>query len=1190
MIKQIKKFGVSLRHYIWLIGIVLIVSVNNHVYSQNPIRFVRAYGPPPTNVGGIPVGINMIYLDEVQYITADSGYIAAGMATYVSGTSGFPPVPQIVPPQFFVIRTDKWGRPLWMKGLENAGGPDHAHSIVQTSDGNFVVVGQTTLGGTDSGQVAVVKLASNGASILWAIRMGTNVPEDKADALSVIEHSSGKIIVAGYDSSTNNLRDGLIFALDQNGNLLWQSSIGNTNTAEGFEDVIEAHNGNVIALGYREGQIYLVEVDPNNGNVITTKTYGVAAPLARGVAIAPNPSGGYVITGMLVVGANPTMLVISIDDSYNVQWSKIYSSASQSQGFDVKVHNNVIYLVGNAPPVNNFAQMILSLVALNSTTGNILWDIGFTDQFTSAFVGAGIDITPTGPVFVGWHTAFGSSGANVSYQGMMVKTDFSGNVIAMDTCLQVDVALTDSPIVLTTGSGGIRTQRLTRYTLSININNLTDHDSICVTDVYCNLLIDSVKTTNVLCVGDTSGFAYYWISGGTQTYTHYLSNGQVFTGDTVGSLPAGTYIDSIVDAAGCFIIDTFEILAPDTVTIAIDSVQHPSGCATNDGWVKISVTGGTSPYTITWSNGATGDSITGLGQGVYVVEVSDSNGCYATDTVVLNPQGGLSVNVTHANPLCNGDSSGWIKVTVSGGTTPYTHTWSNGMTGDSIYNLPAGTYIDSIYDANGCWIMDTITLVNPPAIVVNAIDSSSPSSCGASDGWIKVSVNGGTPPYTITWSNGATGDSIGGLSSGVYIFTIADSNSCSHTDTVTLSEPGAPQVVSTVVKPPTCNGDASGWIYVQVSGGTQPYTHNWSNGTSTSSDTLYGVGAGTYTDTIVDASGCQTVITVNVSDPPPLELITNSGNPTSCSSPDGWATVNVSGGKGPYIITWSTGAVGDSLYGVGPGTYTVYVRDSLGCIDSALVVLSSPDAPVITLSEELVSCDPPSYKVIINVDGGTEPYVVYWGNYDTTTALTNTLPPGNFIIVVKDLQGCVAYDTLNLEFMDTVWAITKPQIDTITPGDTVQLHAETNGGTWWWTPGEYLNDSLDLNPFAQPITTTEFYFYSYNAQGCFDIDTVLIVVEGEPIVHFPDYFSPNGDGQNDIFRPLFWGDVEILWRVYNRWSEIVFEGTEDEAWDGTYKGKPQQMDAYVLVAFITPRQGSQKGKTTKIVKNILLIR
>ena len=1131
--------------------------------GQTSIRFIRTYGNG---------GLGEYYLHDVKYVASDSGYVAIGEERSLGR-------------KFFAVKTDKWGRPQWMITLDNSQ-TEHGHGIIPTSDGNYVLVGQTKLGGTDKGDIAIVKVNGSGTSVLWAIHLGSGVSQERSDAISVIEHSSGNYIVAGLDTILNGpgLREGALVAVDPNGNVLWHACIGESSD-DVFEDVIEGHNGNIIAVGKKDASGYLVEVDPTNGSLISTKVYTVAG--IGGVVfngIARKPSGGYVVTGASI-SLPSSMLVVSLDNQFNVLWSNVYQAPFDSWGNDVVVKGDTIYIVGHAESVNNTANRIPVIVAIDANTGNIIWDIGFDDSNPAHSIPyKGIDLTPTGPVIAGWK--------GIVPLGLIAKTDFSGMVIGLDTCVQVDVNLTKNAFPLSVSSGGTAKQRLNVNNLSISISQITGHDSICVTSITCTpIVLDSMRVDTVQCPGDTSAMVYFWFSGTTGPVTHHLSNGQIFTGDTIGPLPEGAYTDTIFGTAGCPpIIVSFNISSKDSVEItAIDS-SAPSSCGASDGWIKITVAGGTSPYNVSWSNGASGDSIGGLAQGTYIVYISDVNGCSTQDTITLTAPNNLNVQVVTFNPLCYGDSSGWIKVSVTGGSSPYTHVWSNGMTGDSIYGLPAGIYIDSIYDASGCWTMDTIQLTNPAPLNVASLQTAPPSSCNASDGWIKVSAGGGIPPYTYSWSNGANGDSIGNLSDGTYIVTITDSVGCSMQDTITLQGPGAPQVSGVSVRPPTCNGDSTGIVIVTVTGGTPPYTHNWSNGTTTTSDTLIGIPAGTYVDTIIDATGCMTLVSVEVNEPPQMDVTVQTNSPSSCSAQDGMAVAIPSGGIPPYSYSWSNGTTDDTLQGIGPGVYSVIVTDSLGCTDSATVLLTSPDAPSFSVSSELISCSPPSFQIEIAVNSDNSPFVIYWIGYDTTTQLIDTLPPGNYIVIVEDNGGCQAFDTITLRPVDTVWAEVSPQVDTISPGDSVLLNANTNGGIWWWSPGAYLNDSLSLNPVAVPVTTTTFYFHSYNGQGCYDIDTVIIVVEGEPIVYFPDYFSPNGDGSNDLYRPIYWGDVKIMWKVYNRWSQIVFEGDEQDAWDGTLNGKPQAMDSYVLVATIIPKGSTQETKPTVIRKNILLIR
>jgi hypothetical protein len=119
----------------------------------------------------------------------------------------------------------------------------------------------------------------------------------------------------------------------------------------------------------------------------------------------------------------------------------------------------------------------------------------------------------------------------------------------------------------------------------------------------------------------------------------------------------------------------------------------------NNGQISLSVTGGTGAYTYLWSDGNTSQNRTGLAPGTYSVTVADANNCTQTlgGLEITQPAAALSLSETHVNVLCFGGNNGSIDLTVSGGTTPYTYSWTK--TGSSftastedLGSLIAGTY------------------------------------------------------------------------------------------------------------------------------------------------------------------------------------------------------------------------------------------------------------------------------------------------------------------------------------------------------------------------------------------------------------------------------------------------------------------------------------------------------------------
>jgi len=214
----------------------------------------------------------------------------------------------------------------------------------------------------------------------------------------------------------------------------------------------------------------------------------------------------------------------------------------------------------------------------------------------------------------------------------------------------------------------------------------------------------------------------------------------------------------------------------------------------------------------------------------------------------------LTFNTNEVNISCNGINDGFITGNASGGNAPYTYQWTNGATSNTISNLTAGTYTLTLTDAYNCAYIQSYQITEPNALTTN-ISSTDQSYYQTNDGTANVNVSGGTMPYTYNWSNGAATASVSNLAPGNYSVTVMDAQGCQIVEQFTIMAISCTpvQAAFTITNESGTNVN-DGSIMVSPSGGTAPYTYNWSTGAS--SQNLSNVDTGNYSVTVTDANGC----------------------------------------------------------------------------------------------------------------------------------------------------------------------------------------------------------------------------------------------------------------------------------------------------------------------------------------------
>lgn len=270
-----------------------------------------------------------------------------------------------------------------------------------------------------------------------------------------------------------------------------------------------------------------------------------------------------------------------------------------------------------------------------------------------------------------------------------------------------------------------------------------------------------------------SGTAEAIASGGTIPYDYLWENAA-----TTAAIPIagqGMHAVTITDANGCSTNASIVVSPGDE--LELDLVQNVILChGDNDGTATVTPLTGTAPWTWAWNHGATDSLLTNLGSGNYTVTVSDANGCIGQLTFSLEAPPPLELALNAPEWLCPGDS-GAITATAFGGTAPYTYLWNTGVT-DSIVTGGAGSYSLTVTDSNGCNQFQTVDLQETPPLSVQFDTLHAGSATTADGGIILTDISGGLPPYTYSWSNGASSPSLENILPGEYQLTITDASGC----------------------------------------------------------------------------------------------------------------------------------------------------------------------------------------------------------------------------------------------------------------------------------------------------------------------------------------------------------------------------------------------------------------------------
>ena len=689
-------------------------------------------------------------------------------------------------------------------------------------------------------------------------------------------------------------------------------------------------------------------------------------------------------------------------------------------------------------------------------------------------------------------------------------------------------------------------------------------------------------------------------------------------------LTPGTYTASVRDAFGCPVSTTIVLTLPTPISASINATTTSLLCfgATNGEITVTGVTGGSgSGYLYSLVNVTTGvtsapqtsNVFQNLGAGTYNVIVSDSFTCsFPTLSVTITePLNNVTAQlVTTSTATCLTEAT--ITLSASGGTAPYQYSTVSGgpytpFIGSVTFNAPAGTYEYYVIDANNCLqvVSNSITILPVLAIEIEVNTSNAVIYCNGGTATVSATATEGLGNYIYTLLPATAGVVQNGniftnVPAGTYSINVTSGDCSENSVPFTITEPLLLEALAAVTNV-TCNSLDNGIIEVTTTGGTGTIMFSISSHPleTVTNGTFTNLAPGTYTVLVQDQAGCVTSVTATITEPDEIVLATFNPVQELCYGDGGSMTFSVTGGTttvtnvaGDIVVVGYTVSVNDgeftqtSLTGnfnftnLAPGTYEFVITDANGCDDFAFIEIFNPgvDMQPILVIDPVCLANTPTFNVTVEVNPDvpmSEFTFTLDGNAAVPTNLFEDVPAGDHVMVVTHISGCVEAIPFTINSYS-------PIALTLTQTGLNQFTATTVGGAG--------GNIYELN--GQNVGTTTVYTINQTGNyevtvtdinGCSDTQTIFMTFYD---VTIPNYFTPDGDGINDGWAPIYTeGFPNLVVYIFDRYSRKVATLKVGDSWDGTYNNKPLPTGDYWYIIKL-----NGESDTREFVGNFTLYR
>ena len=544
-----------------------------------------------------------------------------------------------------------------------------------------------------------------------------------------------------------------------------------------------------------------------------------------------------------------------------------------------------------------------------------------------------------------------------------------------------------------------------------------------------------------LCAGANTGSINLTLIGGASPFTYEWNDGNTDQDRT--NLGAGEYTVVITDGNGDTFNESYVVLEPAPIQISTE-ITNPVCSYTTDGSIAANVSGGNAPYIVQVENseGQITPSLQELGVGLYILHVTDDNGCEATVNFEIVSPEEITPNVVITDISCFGLNDGSFTATPTGGTGAITAVWSDEYVGLERTNIEPGSYIVLFTDEAGC-LAEDIYEITEPAELIGTLDVDDMLLCVGATAQVEIGSLGGTGTVAGTGSFE--------YPAGDYSFTLVDENLCSVNVDFIIEESPAFSVEGSASAIPCVGGSTD--IVFTATGGVQPYF--------TLLDPVTINIPGTYNYTFLDGNGCESAIEVIVESTDGFTISSEVIEANCFNSCDGSIALTITNAQGNATATWNNGSEGLTIGNLCAGLFEATVTDEAGCTIIDNFTITAPAEVVSTIEFDSILCNGGTTTLTVTTTGGTEPYTYTWSGQNVTTTIL--ADAGEYTLVTTDNNNC---STGSISYTIDEPTALSYIVDLFVPGGfgvgTVEI--TTNGGTppyaWAWSNGDETEDTF----------------------------------------------------------------------------------------------------------------------------------